>query len=194
MSRTCEHSECPRTFYAKGYCFAHYKRARAGSNMDAPFQRKGDYESKFWERVSKSESCWNWTAGLSAAGYGVMRYGKTDQLAHRISYRLSIGPIGEGLQIDHMCHNRACVNPKHLRVATDGLNKQNRSGATRSSKSGIRGVTWYESRSKWMAKATMQGKQYYLGYFSDIHDATKAVSEWRAENMPYSLMDKRKVS
>jgi hypothetical protein len=193
VSRECDQSWCDRKHYAKGYCFAHYKRMRAGSNMDARFQARLPDEEKFWERVRKSDGCWEWTAGKAAAGYGIIRYRGTDHLAHRVSYELKIGPIPEGMQIDHKCHNRACVNPEHLRIATDGLNQQNRSGATRASKSGVRGVTWYEPRGKWMAKAQLVGKQYFLGYFDSIEAATTAVTDWRREHMPYSINDQRKA-
>lgn len=191
MARLCEYHECPRKHYARGLCFAHYKRKRAGRDMDMPFQRKGDYVNKFWERIEKSEGCWNWTKGRTEAGYGFMSVNGKCEYAHRISYTIHFGEIPNGMSVDHKCHNRGCVNPDHLRLATDALNQQNRRGAASNSQSGIRGVTWYPDRNKWMAKSNLRGRQYFLGYFDSASGAEKAVSEWRRENMPYSLMDKK---
>lgn len=192
MTGTCEQSWCTRKHYARGYCFAHYKRSRDGRDMDMPFQRKGDYEAKFWERVDKSGGCWVWTAGTALSGYGVLRFDGKDQLAHRVSYTLHYGTIPSGLQIDHQCHNRRCVNPNHLRLATDALNRQNLSGAYRSSRSGVRGVSWNQRRKKWIAQASLGGKQNYLGGFDSQDEAEKVVTEWRRTHMPYSLMDQKK--
>jgi len=65
-----------------------------------------------------TEGCWLWTAGKSA-GYGRSRYerGKTRR-AHRRVYELLIGPVPEGLELDHLCRNRACCNPWHLEPVT----------------------------------------------------------------------------
>jgi hypothetical protein len=194
MTRECGQSWCHREFYAKGYCFAHYRRARDGRDMDMPLQRRGDYEAKFWERVEKSEGCWTWTGGTAQSGYGVIRYDGRGQLAHRISYTLHFTPIPDGLQVDHKCHNPACVNPDHLRLATDALNRQNLAGAYVTSKSGIRGVSWSQRRKKWIAQASLGGKQFYLGGFALQEEAARIVIEWRREHMPYSLMDQEKVT
>jgi hypothetical protein len=59
--------------------------------------------------------------------------------------------------IDHRCRNTLCVNPGHLRPVNNSQNQQNRQGATRQSKSGIRGVFWDKRRNAWVAHATKQG-------------------------------------
>lgn len=71
--------------------------------------------SRFWEKVDKSGACWLWTACISATGYGLFDQHKR---AHRLAYELSGKVIPEGLILDHLCRNRACVNPDHLEVVT----------------------------------------------------------------------------
>lgn len=75
----------------------------------------------FWEKadVGGADECWPWLASRFAGGYGQFRRPYlSSALAHRIAYELVCGPIGEGAQIDHLCRNRACVNPAHMEVVT----------------------------------------------------------------------------
>lgn len=69
---------------------------------------------RFWDRVNKGSSCWEWTGRRQREGYGTLGIRK----AHRMSYELHIGPIPDGLEIDHLCRNRACVRPDHLEAVT----------------------------------------------------------------------------
>ena len=81
---------------------------------------------KFWSNVEKTPNCWIWRAGLKNDGYGNFQYGgrlnKTQVQAHRVAYILTKGDIPEGLQLDHLCRNRACVNPAHLEPVTCQIN------------------------------------------------------------------------
>lgn len=73
-----------------------------------------------------SNGCAEWTGAINSSGYssfGVRENGKVKTyLAHRISYQLYVGEIPDGLVLDHLCRNRKCVNPKHLRVTTNREN------------------------------------------------------------------------
>ncbi|MBS7545076.1 HNH endonuclease signature motif containing protein [Ancylobacter oerskovii] len=60
--------------------------------------------------------CWNWHGAKQPTGYGTLWNGRRPEQAHRISYRLFCGEIGEGNEIDHICRNRGCINPEHLRA------------------------------------------------------------------------------
>ena len=63
--------------------------------------------------------CWLWLLQPNKqTGYGEFWYDKKRYLAHRLSYELEKGPIPEGLQIDHICRVRSCINPDHLRCVT----------------------------------------------------------------------------
>lgn len=77
-------------------------------------------ERKF--RVNDA-GCWVWTAGMETNGYGrVSTKWNGERKAHRAFYVQVKGQIPTGFVIDHMCRNRACVNPDHLRVVTHLVN------------------------------------------------------------------------
>lgn len=71
---------------------------------------------RFWEKVEVNEEtgCWEWAAGKKPNGYGQFRVGDGMVYAHRFAWEAFRGPIPEGLQIDHLCRVRGCVNPEHL--------------------------------------------------------------------------------
>lgn len=193
--KVCEIEGCGRAFLAKKMCSMHYGRHLRGMPIDAPSRNYGTIEDRFWPKVNRTDGCWEWTASRNAAGYGVL--GRKDggsRLAHRISYEIHHGPIADGLEVDHMCHNTACVNPSHLRAVDSASNIQNRAGAARTSRSGFRGVRRFRDTNRWTARAQLNGKYYHIGYFGSPEEASAAVTAWRRENMPYSEMDKKDVA
>ena len=72
---------------------------------------------KLWKRIDKTTSCWNWT-GSTSMTYGQVQYHKKMWKAHRLVYTLMVEEIPVGLQLDHLCKNRLCVNPDHLEPVT----------------------------------------------------------------------------
>ena len=89
------------------------------------------FESKC---VIAENGCWEWTGGhFTKTGYSSFNIKRDDgrwqpQVAHRIAYELLNGPIPKGLQIDHLCRNRGCVNPTHLEAVTSRVNNLRSNG------------------------------------------------------------------
>lgn len=81
-------------------------------------------EERFWKKVDKAgpNGCWVWTASLDTNGYGRFRAVNVHYGAHRFAYMLVVGSISEGLSLDHLCRNTACVNPDHLEPVTHDEN------------------------------------------------------------------------
>ncbi len=139
-------------------------------------------EERFDAKVDKTGECWRWTAGTSRAGYGMFRDEEQRQVyTHRWSYARHVGPIPEGMEIDHLCHDRSCVNPAHLRLATRKQNQENRRGAQSNSRSGVRGVSWCARTRRWRAVVGHHGKQVNVGRYDDLAEAEAAVIAARRE-------------
>lgn len=79
-------------------------------------------DDRFWEKVDADGDCWVWTAATNTSGYGQFSVGGKHQGAHRVAWELLVGPIPEGLQIDHLCRVKHCVNPDHLEPVSHAEN------------------------------------------------------------------------
>lgn len=77
-------------------------------------------DKRFWMYANPEPNtgCWLWSGSLTANGYGNIGVDNRRVLVHRFSYEKFVGPIGEGLEIDHLCKVRCCVNPDHLEQVT----------------------------------------------------------------------------
>lgn len=79
-------------------------------------------EERFWAKIDMTDSCWLWTGALND-GYGRFHIDSSTRVfAHRYAYELKVGPIPEGLTLDHLCRVRHCVNPDHLDPVTHAEN------------------------------------------------------------------------
>lgn len=78
---------------------------------------------RFWSKVDTTGLCWEWTASRNAKGYGCFRVAdRRNATAHRVAWEMLVGVIPEGMQLDHLCRNRSCVNPDHLEVVDGRTN------------------------------------------------------------------------
>ncbi len=121
----CSVPECRRPHWTHGYCARHFQRLRQFGSLERTRAYSYSFYFRFWKHVllgdALGDGCWDWQ-GLRVRGYGVMHCTvnsrKTTIRAHRYAYELIVGPIPEGLTIDHLCRNPACVNPAHLEPVT----------------------------------------------------------------------------
>ena len=79
---------------------------------------------RIWEKihVDRDSLCWVWTASLRPSGYAQVHFKKRTRIVHHLVYELTQPEYEEGLDLDHLCRLRCCVNPSHLEPVTRGEN------------------------------------------------------------------------
>lgn len=133
--RVCSIAGCDKPFFERGWCKMHHRRwERHGDPLHTellmtPMDRLAVYVQR-----GAPDACWPWTGATQANGYGVTTREGRAARAHRVAYEIAKGPIPEGFEIDHQCHDpqtcpggpsdphRRCCNPAHLIAVVKGIN------------------------------------------------------------------------
>jgi len=117
-TRTCAVNGCDRQGrLRRGVCDMHYQRLMRWGTTEPR-----TIAVRFWAKVDQSGDCWLWTGSHQPNGYPKFHAAIGGGYAHRASYVLNVGPIPEGVTIDHICNHPSCVRPDHLRLATQQEN------------------------------------------------------------------------
>lgn len=124
----------------------------------------------------EANGCWLWLGGIGYHGYGKRYWSGRTALAHRVMYEEMVGPIPDGLQIDHLCRNRACVNPAHLEAVSGGENVRRGVSPELSRQRRTR----FSSADKATAIIRAQGGESFGSIARSIGTATAVVSKWAA--------------
>jgi hypothetical protein len=133
----CSIDGCARPLFGHGWCELHYDRWRRNGDPTKVQVIVGDDVARFLASFDMGEpdDCWRWNGTVTHEGYGVMSVGGRQVKAHRYSFEHYIGPIPDGQDLDHTCHNRdplchdgddclhrRCVNPRHVEPVNPGEN------------------------------------------------------------------------
>lgn len=192
QTKQCTHERCDRLIHCKGYCELHYKRAKRGSNLDAPVAVTNHTpEARIADRTVKDGDCLAWTGGNTPAGYGVMADDGRQVYVHRWVYANEHGPIPAGMQIDHICGNTSCCNVDHLRMVTSKQNQEHKLRLAVNNTSGYRGVGWDKARQQWVVRVKHDGKTNFGGRFATREEAHAAAVALRNELFTHNDADRQ---
>ena len=167
----------------------HYLQQRRGAPLTA-LKSDVTLEDRMNRYTERGVECWIWTGTLDAHGYGVIKVEGKTRKAHRVAFEIAHGNIASSARIDHTCRTPACVRPDHLQEATVKENAENRSGATRTSSSGVRGVYLSAASGKWLVKVRHHQRLHYGGSFAAIADAEAAAIALRDRLFTNNLGDR----
>lgn len=149
---------------------------------------------RFWAKAAEPDEsgCRLWTAGTGFDGrYGRFQAGGKVHYAHRVAFVISEGrQIKPSAIIDHKCHVTLCVNPRHIHEVTSKANSENRMGAQRGAKSGVRGVNWNGTHQLWSVRVGHAGVRHFGGYFRDLKEAENAAIRLRNRLHVNNLQDR----
>lgn len=132
----CTIEGCDAPVFALGYCSLHRGRFLRHGDPLAIVRVAGETSRRFWIHADTNGPlselrpdlgrCWLWRSMLTEQRYALISDGGRKRSAHRYAYELLVGPIPDGLELDHLCMVRHCVNPGHLDPVTKAENLRRR--------------------------------------------------------------------
>ena len=189
--KTCVEAGCDNKITARGLCRSHYNKAHhSGALGEVKPHFRGPSSERLKHYSRREGECIVWTGPLDVSGYGKMRHRGKQMGTHRVAYELATGPIPDGMQIDHICHNTRCMNVDHLRTATPKTNAENKQGACSNNKTGYLGVSKAAGRNKFRAAVKHHGETYFLGNFDTAEEAAEVARNKRNELFTYNNVDR----
>lgn len=185
---TCSIDGCPKPSSARGWCKMHHTRyLRHGHPLS--LKPRASIRDRVEAKIEKTGGdCWLWRGAHDASGYAVLRTADANLRVGRQMYSWHHGDIPEGMFVDHVCWNRGCVNPDHLRLATPKQNTENASGLRLDNTSGFRGV--YRNGRRWAARVKHGGAAYNLGTFDTPEEAGEVAREARLRLFTHNNLDR----
>lgn len=153
--------------------------------------RRRPITERFWAKAQKGPDCWLWTGAISSTGYGSFWGPSGSRGAHRIAYEMAVGPIPEGLDLDHMCSTRACVNPSHLRPVTRKQNMEHLQGPTVRNSIGALGVRYDKRSGRYVVAIGHNRRRVHGGSFLTVEEAEQAARNLRLKFFTHNDADRK---
>lgn len=153
---------------------------------------KPTVQERFWSKVNKTGECWLWTGARTRSKhqrYASFTFDGRTMGAHRFAYELLVGPIPDGMRLDHRATcPKHCVNPAHLRPVTYKQDAENQAGAYRNSSTGERGV--FKRGERYRVAVRHNGILHWFGTYDTLEEAREVARQKRIELFTHNDADR----